>query len=197
MSLLIDGYNLLHAAGITGQGQGPGHFERSRRALLNFLAESIDPKELAATVVVFDAAEAPPGLPKEFTYRGISVRFAPRHSDADELIEQLIQADHSPRKLTVVSSDHRLQRAAHRRRAKAVDSDVWYAATLRERRERRERPGKSPEEPLKPVPASARDVEYWLREFDVEVPEENFSPFPPGYGEEDDDDGMPGGQTPA
>ena len=30
MSLLIDGYNLLHAAGIMGRGAGPGGLQRSR-----------------------------------------------------------------------------------------------------------------------------------------------------------------------
>ena len=63
MSLLIDGYNLLHASGILGGGLGPGGLERSRLALLNFVAEAVDAKELAHTTVVFDAAGAPPGLP--------------------------------------------------------------------------------------------------------------------------------------
>ena len=48
---LIDGYNLLHAVGIIGRGIGPGGLERSRLALLNFLVESLDPKEAATTYV--------------------------------------------------------------------------------------------------------------------------------------------------
>ncbi len=43
MALLIDGYNLMHVAGIVGRGVGPGGLERSRLALLNFLAESLEP----------------------------------------------------------------------------------------------------------------------------------------------------------
>ena len=56
MSLLIDGYNLIHAAGLVGQGRGPGGLERSRLALLNFLAQSLAAADLARTTVVFDAA---------------------------------------------------------------------------------------------------------------------------------------------
>ena len=46
MALIIDGYNLLHASGILGRGIGPGGLERSRSALLNFLAESLDERQL-------------------------------------------------------------------------------------------------------------------------------------------------------
>ena len=64
MALLIDGYNLLHATGIFGLCQeddarharrlevvhpGPSSFQRSREALLRFLAASIEPDELSRT----------------------------------------------------------------------------------------------------------------------------------------------------
>jgi predicted RNA-binding protein with PIN domain len=55
MRLLIDGYNLLYATGLLGPGIGPGGLERSRMALVNFLAASLEPAELAQTTVVFDA----------------------------------------------------------------------------------------------------------------------------------------------
>jgi predicted RNA-binding protein with PIN domain len=163
MSLLIDGYNVLYVVGILGEGQGPGSLERSRLALLNFLVESLDPEELTRTVVVFDAHNPPPGLPRESHHRGLSVRFAAKEDDADTLIEELILADSSPRQLTVVSSDHRIQRAAHRRRARAVDSDVWYGEVIHQRRQRREAAALGPERPN--VPLLAEDVDYWVRQF--------------------------------
>jgi predicted RNA-binding protein with PIN domain len=195
MSLLIDGYNLLHASGILGRGIGPGSLERSRNALLNFLAESLDPAELARTTVVFDAREAPPGLPRVTTHRGIKVQFAEPGSDADQVIERLILADSAPRRLTVVSSDHRLHRAARRRRAKAIDSDQWYAHALRQRinRVRSKSPGLKPND----LPDD-REVRFWLRQFGLESTEGDAteppnetaspgSPFPPGYGEDIDE----------
>ena len=163
MFLLIDGYNLLHATGIAGRGSGPGGFERSRLALLNFLAASIDPADLAHTTVVFDAREAPPGLPRMVEHGGLTVRFAAKYESADDLIVELIQAASAPRRLVVVSSDHVIQRAARRRRAKAVDSDVWYAELIRARRERVETVADAPARPA--VPLLAEDVSYWLRQF--------------------------------
>jgi predicted RNA-binding protein with PIN domain len=163
MSLLIDGYNLLNVAGCFGRGKGPGGLQRAREALLNLLAESIPPDEVPRTMVVFDASESPWGLARAVQHKGLSVRFAPRDGDADTVIEELIAADSAPRRLTVVSSDHRLQRAAHRRKATAIDSDVWFAQLMRDRQERHEH---RPAPNLKPEgPFSPGEVEYWLKQF--------------------------------
>jgi predicted RNA-binding protein with PIN domain len=202
MALLIDGYNLLHASGILPRGLGPGTLERARGALLNFLVESLEPGELAKTLVVFDARAAPVGLPRRIKHRGLAVHFAPNPGDADALIEHLISADHSPRKLVVVSSDHRLQRAAKRRRAQAIDSDRWYAEIIRRRMDRGR---EAPDEPAKPTgPLSQWEVARWLAQFGMapleaggpaapgekQVGEEEttgkgpLGPFPPGYGDD-------------
>jgi hypothetical protein len=163
MSIIIDGYNLLYMAGILGEGRGPRNLELSRLALLNFLAESLAPGEIAKTIVVFDAKDAPWGAKNVLEHRGISVQFASRWPDADCLIEELIRLDSSPRRLTVVSSDHRLQRAARRRKAKAVDSDVWYKELVQKRLARRQTESTAPERPA--VPLLAEDVAYWVRQF--------------------------------
>ncbi len=184
MALLIDGYNLLNAVGIVGRG-GPGGLERSRLALLNFLAESLVADEIARTTVVFDAHDVPPGLPQTVNHRGLTVRFAVRYEDADSLIEELIRADSAPRRLVVVSSDHRIQRAARRRRARGVDSDVWYAEVIERRRQRRQRSATAGKTPP-PLPPLAEDVDYWVRQFggQGEQPPITDNPFPPGYAED-------------
>jgi predicted RNA-binding protein with PIN domain len=198
MTLIIDGYNLLHASGILGRGRGPGGLERSRNALLNFLAESLDDAQRADTIVVFDALAAPKGLPRSIDHRGLKVRFAEQGAEADDVIEQLILADSSPRRLIVVSSDHRLHRAARRRRAKPIDSDRWYAETVRNRIERARRDEStskgefnSAQKPSEPV--TDGEVRFWLKQFGLEAdasdaaPERESSPkspFPPGYGED-------------
>ncbi|MGA2031551.1 MAG: NYN domain-containing protein [Thermoguttaceae bacterium] len=166
MSLLIDGYNVLHVVGILGRA-GPGSLERARMALLNFLAESIPPEQVPHTTVVFDGRDAPPGLPAISNHRGLTVQFARRDSDADSVIEELIGADSAPRRLTVVSSDHRLQRAARRRRARAVDSDRWYAEIVQQRRARRQSTAAGPPRPK--VPLLEEDVNYWVRQFGGEA----------------------------
>ena len=163
MPLLIDGYNLLHVSGILGRGPGAKSFQASRLALLNFLAESLGSEDAAKTTVVFDAYEAPRGLPSRMQHRGIDVQFAAKHETADELIEELIRADSTPRRLTVVSSDHRIQRAAKRRRARAVDSEVWYGEVLDRRCQHEQSAAVAEARP--PVPLLAEDVEYWIRQF--------------------------------
>lgn len=181
--LIIDGYNLMFAVGFVGRGTGPGGLERSRLALLNFIAESIEESALASTTVVFDAQHAPPGLPATLLFRGMTVRFATGYASADELIEELIRADSAPRRLLVVSGDHRLQTAARHRRAKAIDSDQWYSDMLRLRASQHAaaRPAA-----VKPQEPASGEVEFWLRQFADEasnLPEPDDI-FPPGYGED-------------
>jgi predicted RNA-binding protein with PIN domain len=163
MALLIDGYNLLHVTDIFGAA-GPAEtaLHASRQALLAFLAGSLNAKTRAETTIVFDAAGAPPGLPRMFTQEGMTVRFARGHADADEMIEELIEAHPAPRSLVVVSSDHRVQRAARRRGASYVDSDQWYAERQAERRSSRS----AAADVTKPAgDMSPEQVEYWVRRF--------------------------------
>jgi predicted RNA-binding protein with PIN domain len=194
MALLIDGYNLLHVTGIFGRDPGPGSLERSRQALLNFLAASIDPNELGQAAIVFDA---PAGLPQTIDHRGLTVHYARNYADADAMLEELIAQHPTPRRLTVVSSDHRVQRAARRRKASPVDSERWYSELMARRRQR----GQSAETPQKrDAVLDPVEVAYWLEQF-AEPPEsvrppsllteqsderssESANPFPPGYGED-------------
>lgn len=125
MRILIDGYNLLHVSGILRRGLGPGSLERARTALLNRLAALLPPEERGETVIVFDAKEGPRDLPTEFVHQGMSVRFARDFEEADDLLEYLIRTHSAPRQLLVVSSDHRVQKAAKRRKAKTNDSEPW------------------------------------------------------------------------
>ena len=129
MALLIDGYNLLHVTAIVGHGGLRG----SREGLLRFLASAIEPGERPQTTIVFDAAEAPPNLPRMIVVDEMTIHFSSEYDNADELIEELIEAHSVPKSLLVVSSDHRIQRAARRRKAPFVDSDVWFADALRRR----------------------------------------------------------------
>ncbi|MGW8257276.1 MAG: NYN domain-containing protein [Thermoguttaceae bacterium] len=167
MPLLIDGYNVLHETGILGRQTGPGSLERARLALLNFLAESLSSPEISRTTVVFDSRDAPWGAASKLNHRGIKVLFASRYPDADCLIEELILKDSTPKRLTVVSSDHRLQRAARRRKAKAVDSDVWYKEVVKNRLMRQKAATEESQRP--PTPLLAEDVEYWVRQFGGEA----------------------------
>jgi len=162
MALLIDGYNLLYATDIFPRADDPATLERARLALLDFLVAALPPKTLARTVVVFDAMQAPPGLPRELDHRGLAVRFARRGGTADDLLEELIAVEPDPRNLLVVSSDHRVQRAARQRGANFTDSQPWYAELARS--------ASGPDSPATSVEAKQTP------------PIEN--PFPPGYADD-------------
>jgi predicted RNA-binding protein with PIN domain len=182
MALLIDGYNLLHVTDIFG-GAGAGtDLYRSRLALLDFLAAALDDHERPQTTIVFDAAGAPPGLPRTLAHNGMTIHFARRHANADELIEELLEEYKAPRGLTVVSSDHRVQRAARRRGASYIDSEHWYADLKTSRVDGND----TAESMIKPQGSLAGDeVSHWLNEFTTSSPEEPAdSPFPPGYADD-------------
>ncbi|MBA2116553.1 NYN domain-containing protein [Bremerella alba] len=204
MPVIIDGYNLLYAAGLVGSVDGEGSFEGERRALLDALLAVIDPKELTQTVVVFDSAKAPPGLPRVYNHQQITVRFASGYADADAMIEELIQQHHAPKRLTVVSSDHRVQRAARRRKAKAIDSDSWFRLMRQTRARRRVEEAKQPPLPKRPtapaIPES--EVSEWVEFFgkidvDALAPQEEPPPKPTASGPAFEPKTPPGKQSPA
>lgn len=161
MPYLIDGYNLLYAMGVLHGRVGPGGLEKARRALLGLLHGTYGPQSSVITVV-FDAAQAPRGAEEEEDYHGIRVRFAVHQEAADDLIELLIRHDASPRQLTVVSDDHRLQQAARHRHCVVVGCLEFLDELDRWRRRRRDPSETAPE---KQDRVSQEELGRWLREF--------------------------------
>ncbi len=128
--LLIDGYNLLHAAGLARDRYGPGQFEKCRRRLLQELADRLSGEQRELTTVIFDAQDGPPDLPAVQQFARIGVVYAVG-TDADSMIEAMLASHASPRQVLVVSSDHRLQKAAAARRAKSIDSETFWEQEFR------------------------------------------------------------------
>ena len=160
MTVIVDGYNLLHASGVFGEERGARGFEQSRLALLDMLADLLG-ADAEKTIVVFDAAKAPDGLPGRLTHKGIRVWFAREYPDADSLIEELVEDDNAPSSLRIVSSDRRLQLAAKRRRAGTITSEDWLNEIKSAKRRRQMPPDAKPPEP------SPADVEDWKRYFGI------------------------------
>jgi len=174
--LMIDGYNLLHAAGLSQARYAPGDLQRQRHRLLVRLANLLTPAERVRCTVTFDAMEAPSGLEREYRHAEMRVLFAEPGHDADSLIEDLIESHASPTQLVVVSGDHRLQKAAKHRRAEGIDSEV-FLRQLAERAKAAAKPAVPP--PPKSTKSSGVDVSYWMDEFgeiDVEALARSDSP---------------------
>jgi hypothetical protein len=172
MNLLIDGYNLMYRAGLLPRRIGPGTLERARHALINLLLRHLPAEQIARTVLVFDAKDAPPDVPSEQQVGGLRVLFARDHDEADDLIEQLIRQESVPRRLLVVTSDQRLRTAARRRRAQAVKSEDWLDQLERDAATRRPTgPAEpTPPPPQKEQPLSDEETAAWLQEFGLEPP---------------------------
>ena len=166
MRTLIDGYNLMYAGGLLGRKFGPDGFRQVRHRFLNDLAATLDPTEAHLTTVVFDASAPPPDRASVTHHKGITVLFAVDVDDADTRIEELIAHHSSPKTLTVVSSDHRIMKAALRRRSKVMTADAFWTE-MDTRKARKLRPIASPT--LEPIAKTSAPTEleaaYWVAEF--------------------------------
>ena len=160
MRTLIDGYNLMFAAGLMGKRFGPDGFRKARARFLNDLASKLGPVEAHLTTVVFDVRKAPDGLPSESRHKGIATVFAVANPTADERIDELIRAHSDPKRLTVVSSDNQVRASAKRRGAKSVTADDFLDQLARPRRETA-----APPTPEKPTTLTEAESAYWAREF--------------------------------
>lgn len=165
--LLIDGYNLLHATGAVAGGGGPAGLVRARDRLLSQIAGYFNDAERSEVQVVFDAGRSRRDQP-ELIVRGITVTYAVGYPEADDLLEEIIRQHPNPRRLTVVSSDLRVQRCAKSRRASAIGCDAWLMQMLDDRPRDADRTGKpesATKEPIVDEKLSAEEVKRWLDEF--------------------------------
>ncbi len=182
---IIDGYNLMHAAGMVRGKLIGKQLEGARLRLMKRLAYQMTKDDRAATTVVFDAKSMLVVSSREELIEGMRVLYPEPGHEADELIEQLITQDPQPRRLRIVSSDRRLHRAARERMAIAINSERF----LDELDERRAAPAEGAattvSRPTVPLPKETRkasgadspiptgDVDYWMKEFgEIEVPDD-------------------------
>lgn len=130
MLILIDGYNVIGPVAPPGRGHRRGWLRAERQLLIDRLLAGLDPRLIDQTCVVFDSAAAPPGVPSHLRIRGLEIRFAVDHHEADDLIEELMASHPAAKRLSVVTSDRRLRVAAKRVGAKAFDAQLWLDSLL-------------------------------------------------------------------
>ena len=131
VTLIIDGYNLMHVTRFKPvRDNDAGELRRCREGMLSLLAEHLPADRFRQITVVFDSQHAPTHLPEQTSFRHLDVQFARNENSADDQIAILIGKHPTPKRLIVVSSDHRVQVATRRRRANWIDSDRWIEAVL-------------------------------------------------------------------
>jgi predicted RNA-binding protein with PIN domain len=124
MRWLIDGYNVMHVAGVIDSKMSRERFRKARKRFLDHLASQLG--DLAAeTTIVFDANKPPTDFPVESNYRRISVIFALSDPSADARIERILARHSTPKALTVVSNDREVRQSATRRKARALKADEF------------------------------------------------------------------------
>jgi predicted RNA-binding protein with PIN domain len=161
MRYLIDGYNLLFAMGLLSPNDAAPHALENAR--VDFLARlhALFGDNSPLLTVIFDAARMPRRGQAVYDYRGIHVQFAPGE-EADDLIETLIRSEPTPKNVTIVSDDHRVQTAARRGQCAVLGCQAFLDVADKP-------PTKTaallPDAAAKPESVSPEDRQHWLDAF--------------------------------
>ncbi|MAT81167.1 MAG: hypothetical protein CMJ29_05920 [Phycisphaerae bacterium] len=131
MRLLVDTFNVLHVTGVLPPGlAGP-----DVAGLAALVASS---RWGEAHVALVCDGSPPSGKNPKLPARIRAIYSGT--SEADDILERLIQDSSAPGRLLVVSSDRRVRKAARRRGAKNLDASSFLRALLEDRRAGRGRP---------------------------------------------------------
>jgi hypothetical protein len=156
---IIDGNNLLWAMHESFEEREITNEIELCRILSKYFAQIGDPGQ-----VVFDGSG--PADKSQFDNIGhLEVFFAGFHSDSDTIIEEKIKVNTSPRRLTIVSSDRRLRKAASARNAAAVKSEEFWERVRRELGRKHPR-RKEPEEKREGL--TEGETDKWLEAFGLD-----------------------------
>ena len=159
MPVVIDGTNLLWALQEAYDEREVTTEVALCRVLGRYLALTGDDG-----VVVFDGAG--PTDQSVFANLGrLEIVFSGFHGDADTVIEEKIKANTAPRRLTVVSSDRRLRKAAAARKATAMKSERFWEQ-VRNELQRKKPLQKEPEEKQEGLTES--EAEQWMELFGLD-----------------------------
>jgi len=127
MPYVIDGYNLLWAIQKAGGPDATTDVQLCK-VVARYLALVGEKGQ-----IIFDGTGPRDKSPFD-RIGGLEVFFAGAGVDADTIIEGKLKASPAPRRLTVVSSDRRIRRAARARRAGAVKSEDFWDSLCNELR---------------------------------------------------------------
>ncbi len=158
MGVIIDTWNVLHVT----DGAPDAAAWLDIRGLADLIGRSRFRNEQVD--LVCDGAPTPNGLLAAGGREEIEVIYSGAGREADAVIEEMIAAHTAPGRLTVVSSDRRLQRAARRRRAKHMSSPDFLHLLLRDASRYRER--RRPDIGAL-IPLSDPEVDAWLEQFEL------------------------------
>lgn len=158
MPIIIDGHNLLHSIRKTNEEFESISDVRLCRILDRYLKLTREKGE-----IIFDGI-GPPDKSGFDNLSDLEVLFSGRDSDTDTVIEDKIQVDTAPKRLTIVSSDRRLRKAARTRKATPVKSEDFWKVVEKELS--RKRPAKEPT--AKRQGLNESETNQWMKFFGLE-----------------------------
>ena len=162
ITTIVDGYNLMLGNVVSPDSRAKRNLHDSRHYFLRWLESKLPSDQRTGVCVVFDTSRTS-HQDQVSTFYGIRIIYSTSHVSADECIQRLIREHNSPQKLTVVSSDHQIQRCAKARGATSVDSEIWIE-TLNMQKCRSDRQEASGEVNTE-KPDGQIDTRKWLDEF--------------------------------
>ena len=167
MPYLVDGYNVYHAA----RKMADQFSHITTLTLCQWIARDMQSLKDRA-IVVFDGKKLR-GQSLEILPAGfVEIFYSGPEQDADSALEDLIQQNTAPRRLTVVSADNRVRKAARHRRCKRLKSPEY----LEELIWRQQTPPRRPTEPIQKRHGLAEgELPDWLERFGLpnDKPDEN------------------------
>lgn len=158
MPLIIDGHNLLWSIQKASEEDASVDAVRLSHVVGRYLKLIADRGE-----IVFDGT-GPPDKGRFENIADLEVFFAGLSTDADTVIEDKIKASSAPKRLTVVSSDRRVRKAAMARKATSVKSEIFWTNLCR----RLARPRGVKEPSGKRLGLSEGETDQWLKVFGLE-----------------------------
>lgn len=155
--LIVDTYNALHVTGVLPPGLAGLEVHE--------LAELVGASRWGRHRVVLVCDGTRPRGAAGSNVAGVTVKYAGGGESADAAIERMLLESSHPRRLTVVSNDRQVQRAARRRKAAVLSSDAWLGQLAQDHARASAR---RPAHRREIGPLTSEQVEGWLRYFGVE-----------------------------
>ena len=157
MPILIDGHNLLYAVKAMTEGQVLSEVQLCK-LISGYLKQTKQRGE-----IIFDG-RGPLDKSGLAGTANLAVSFSGSATDADTVIEDRIIESTAPKRLKVVSNDHRLIKAAKARKAVALTADEFWEAIFKNlTRKRRE-----PEPAAKRIGITEGETDFWLKFFKLD-----------------------------
>ena len=155
---IIDGHNLLHSIHKVEEDARASSDVRLCWIVGRYLRRIGETGE-----IIFDGT-GPPDKSGFDNISNLEVFFAGIGADADTVIEKKIRASTAPKRLSIVSSDRRLRKAAQARKAAAIKSEVFWGDVQRQlsRKEKAKEPAE------KRLGLSESETKQWLEYFGLD-----------------------------